>query len=112
MMVDGRRQLREQVEPIVPALIDYTDRVLFGEIWERQDLSKRDRSLVTIAALISTGRWEPLADHLVLGKANGISDAEISEIITHLAFYAGWPSAMTAARVALEASGISKPRGS
>lgn len=101
--------LRDRVQPIVPDLVGYTDRVLFGEIWERKGLSKRDRSLITIAALIATGRWEPLADHLLLGQKHGISDAEISEIITHLAFYAGWPSAMTAARVAADTLDIVQP---
>jgi 4-carboxymuconolactone decarboxylase len=103
-----RPQLREQVRPIVPALVDYTDKVLLGEVWEREGLSKRDRSLATIAALISSYRPEALVDHLVLGRANGITDAEISELITHLAFYAGWPAAMTAARVVLETSDAPK----
>lgn len=101
-MPEERRQLREQVKSIVPALVDYTDRILLGEIWERESLSKRDRSLITIAALVATYRPEALADHLLLGRANGLSDGEISEAITHLAFYAGWPAAMAAARVALE----------
>ncbi len=61
------QQLRDRVRPIVPDLIDYTDKILFGEIWERVGLSKRDRSLITIASLISSGQWEPLSDHLVLG---------------------------------------------
>jgi 4-carboxymuconolactone decarboxylase len=101
-MPEGRPQLREQVKSIVPTLVDYTDKILLGEIWERESLSKRDRSLITIAALIATYRPEALADHLLRGRANGLTDGEISEMITHLAFYAGWPAAMAAARVALE----------
>lgn len=101
-MAEKRQQLRERVRTIVPALVDYTDTVLLGEVWERAGLSKRDRSLITIAALIATYRPEALADHLVLGLSNGVTDDEISELITHLAFYAGWPASMTAARVALE----------
>ena len=108
-MAEQHKTLKERVKPVVPALVDLTDRVLFGEVWERPGLSKRDRSLITIAALIATGRTEPLADHLVIGRRNGISDAELSEAITHLAFYAGWPSAMTAARVALETLGKAEP---
>jgi 4-carboxymuconolactone decarboxylase len=104
-MAERRQQLRERVRGIVPALVQYTDTVLLGEVWEREGLSKRDRSLITIAALVATYRPEALADHLALGRSNGVSDAEVSELITHVAFYAGWPASMTAARVALEILG-------
>jgi 4-carboxymuconolactone decarboxylase len=97
-MPQRNQQLREQVRDIVPALVDYTDRLLLGEVWERPDLSKRDRSLITIAALIALRHSEALADHLRLGRANGVTSEEIREVITHLAFYAGWPAAMTAAK--------------
>ncbi|HEY1720387.1 MAG TPA: carboxymuconolactone decarboxylase family protein [Magnetospirillaceae bacterium] len=101
-MTEPKRTLKERVKPVVPDLVGYTDNVLFGEIWERKGLSKRDRSLITIAALIASGRTEPLPDHILLGQKNGLTQAEIAEVITHLAFYSGWPSAMTAAAVLLE----------
>ena len=91
-----------------PGLVHYTDRVLFDEVWERPELSKRDRSLITVAALISTYRPEQLKGHLQRAINNGVTREEISEVITHLAFYAGWPAAMTAAKVALETIGEPK----
>jgi 4-carboxymuconolactone decarboxylase len=91
---------RDQVRPVVPALIDLTERVLFGEVWERPALSKRDRSLITCATLIALGREKQLVGHLQRALGNGLSKEELSEVITHLAFYAGWPAAMTAALVA------------
>lgn len=111
-MPEQRQQLRERVRTIVPKLVHYTDAVLLGEIWEGTELSKRDRSLITIAALVATYRSEALADHLMLGRSNSITYAEISELITHVAFYAGWPASMAAARVALETLGEpAGPRG-
>lgn len=104
-MPEQKQQLRERVRTVVPALVQYTDAVLLGEVWERGDLSKRDRSLITIAALVATYRPEALADHLILGRANGVTYAEVSELITHIAFYAGWPASMAAARVALDTLG-------
>jgi len=91
---------REQVRDIVPGLIDLGERVLFGEVWERPGLSKRDRSLITCATLIALGRERQLVGHLGRALDNGLSKKELSEVITHLAFYAGWPAAMTAAQVA------------
>ena len=85
---------RDQVRDIVPALVDLSERVLFGEVWERPGLSKRDRSLITCATLIALGREKQLVGHLQRALDNGL------EVITHLAFYAGWPAAMTAALVA------------
>ena len=96
---------RERVRPVVPALVDYTEKVLFGDVWERPGLSKRDRSLITVATLIATYRPEQLKGHLQRALDNGLSKRELSEVITHLAFYAGWPAAMTAANVALEVLG-------
>ena len=93
---------REQVRNIVPGLIDLSERVLFGEVWERPGLSKRDRSLITCATLIALGREKQLVGHLQRALDNGLSKNELSEVITHLAFYAGWPAAMTAALVAKE----------
>jgi 4-carboxymuconolactone decarboxylase len=91
---------REQVRDIVPGLIELSERVLFGEVWERPGLSKRDRSLITCATLIALGREKQLVGHLNRALDNGLSKKELSEVITHLAFYAGWPAAMTAALVA------------
>lgn len=91
---------RDAVRETVPMLIDLTERVLFGEVWERPGLKKRDRSLIVIATLIALGKSEQLKGHLERGLINGVTKDEIREIITHLAFYSGWPTAMTAARVA------------
>jgi 4-carboxymuconolactone decarboxylase len=93
---------REQARDIVPGLVDLSSRVLFGEVWERPGLSKRDRSLITCATLIALGRERQLVGHLGRALDNGLSKNELSEVITHLAFYAGWPAAMTAALVAKE----------
>ena len=83
-----------------PKLVELTDDVLFGDVWERAELSKRDRSLVTVAALIANGNTEQLPGHLNRARENGLSETELVEVITHLAFYAGWPRAMSAVRVA------------
>jgi 4-carboxymuconolactone decarboxylase len=83
-----------------PGLVHYTDRVLFDEVWERPQLSKRDRSLVTVAALLTAGTVEQLNFHLAFAKQNGATQEELVEAITHLAFYAGWPKAMSAMTVA------------
>jgi 4-carboxymuconolactone decarboxylase len=91
---------REQVRDIVPGLVELSSRVLFGEVWERPGLSKRDRSLITCATLIALGRERQLTGHLQRALDNGLTKNELSEVITHLAFYAGWPAAMTAALVA------------
>ena len=91
---------REAVRNVVPALIGYTEKVLFGDVWERPGLSKRDRSLITVATLIALGREKQLTGHLERALNNGLSKSELSEVITHLAFYAGWPAAMTGALVA------------
>lgn len=93
---------RDKVRNTVPKLIEYTETVLFGDVWERPQLSKRDRSLIVVATLISTYRPEQLRGHLQRALANGLTKEELSEVITHLAFYAGWPAAMTAANVARE----------
>ncbi len=83
-----------------PKLRELTDNVLFGDVWARPDLSPRDRSLVTISALIAMNRPDQLRSHLVRARDNGVTQAEVVEVITHLAFYAGWPSAVTAIAVA------------
>ena len=91
---------RDAVRPIVPKLIELSEKVLFGDVWERPGLSKRDRSLITVAALVAMYRGDQLAGHLERALANGVTREEIGELITHLAFYAGWPTAMTAGRIA------------
>ncbi|MEA5455935.1 carboxymuconolactone decarboxylase family protein [Sinomonas sp. JGH33] len=83
-----------------PALVGYTDNVLFGQVWERPELSPRDRSLATVAALVAGGNAEQLTFHLAFAKQNGLTEEELVEGITHLAFYAGWPKAMSALAVA------------
>ncbi len=87
---------------IAPALADLTDRVLFGEVWERPQLSQRDRSLVTVSALIAMNRPDQLRSHLARARTNGVTQQELIEAITHLAFYSGWPNAVTAVGVARE----------
>jgi 4-carboxymuconolactone decarboxylase len=86
-----------------PGLVHYTDKVLFDEVWEREGLSKRDRSLITVAALVATGKAEQLRFHLDFARRNGVSERELTEAITHLAFYAGWPNGMSAMTVAKQA---------
>jgi 4-carboxymuconolactone decarboxylase len=88
-----------------PALVGFTDDVLFGQVWEREELSPRDRSLVTVASLLTSGSTEQLVFHLGLAKQNGLTEQELIEAITHLAFYAGWPKAMSAMAVAKQVFG-------
>ena len=83
-----------------PEFVSLTDEVLFGQVWTRQELSPKERSLVTVAALTAAGNTEQLAFHLDFAKQNGNTEAELIEAITHLAFYAGWPRAMSALSVA------------
>jgi 4-carboxymuconolactone decarboxylase len=83
-----------------PALVHFTDDVLFGEAWRRPQLSPKERSLITVAALTTGGNTEQLVFHLGLAKQNGVTEEELIEAITHLAFYAGWPKAMSAMAVA------------
>jgi 4-carboxymuconolactone decarboxylase len=87
---------------IAPKLAQLTDSVLFGDVWARPGLSPRDRSLVTVSALIAMNRPDQLRSHLARARANGVTRDELVEAITHLAFYAGWPSAVTAVGVAKE----------
>lgn len=85
---------------IAPKLSELTSEVLFGDVWERPELSKRDRSLITCAVLTALYRPEQLRGHLGRALDNGLSETELGEMITHVAFYAGWPAAVTAAGVA------------
>jgi len=88
------------VGDVAPKLAELTDNVLFGDVWARPELARRDRSLVTVASLVTNGSTEQLVSHLRLAKRNGLTEAELVEAITHLAFYAGWPRAMSAITVA------------
>ncbi len=90
-----------------PKFVQLTDDVLFGDVWERKELSKRDRSMITVAALVALNRPDQLRFHLARAVENGVKKEELIEAITHLAFYAGWPSAVTAVTVAKEV--FSKP---
>jgi 4-carboxymuconolactone decarboxylase len=83
-----------------PKLVELTDSVLFDDVWERKELSKRDRSLITVAALAAMNRPDQLRFHLNFAIQNGVTREQLIEAITHLAFYAGWPSAMSAIMVA------------
>ncbi|HXD42617.1 MAG TPA: carboxymuconolactone decarboxylase family protein [Ramlibacter sp.] len=87
---------------IAPKFAQLTDDVLFGDVWARPGLSPRDRSLVTVSALIAMNRPDQLRSHLIRARENGVTEQELIEAITHLAFYAGWPSAVTAVTVAKE----------
>jgi 4-carboxymuconolactone decarboxylase len=95
----GAQQL---IGDFAPKFVELTDRMLFDDIWERKELSKRDRSLITVAALIALNRPDQLRFHLGRAVENGLTEQELIEAITHLAFYAGWPSAVTAILIAKE----------
>ncbi len=87
---------------IAPKMAELTDNVLYGDIWERPGLSKRDRSLITITALIALNRPDQLRSHINIGLQNGLTKDEIIETITHMAFYSGWPSAVSSLAIAKE----------
>jgi len=88
---------RQVLGEIAPKLSELTEQVLFGDVWERPNLSKRDRSLITVSALVALNRTEQLSFHLNRALENGVTRDEIVEAITHLAFYSGWPTAVSAA---------------
>ena len=94
--------VQKMLGDFAPKLVDLTDRVLFGEVWERSELSKRDRSLATVSALVALNRPDQLRFHLGFAVQNGVKKEELIELITHLAFYSGWPNAMSAVLVAKE----------
>jgi 4-carboxymuconolactone decarboxylase len=99
------RPSQAAIGDFAPKLAELTDNVLYGDVWERRELSKRDRSLVTVAALIALNRPDQLRSHLARARENGVTQEELIETITHLAFYAGWPNAVTAIGVAREVFG-------
>lgn len=97
MMADPAKTRAQQLlGDTAPELVRLTDDVLFGQVWADPALSRRDRSLVTVAALTSLYRTEQLRSQLRLALENGLSKDELVAAITHLAFYAGWPNAMSA----------------
>ncbi|GKP97495.1 4-carboxymuconolactone decarboxylase [Klebsiella quasipneumoniae] len=87
---------RHTLAAISPKLAELTETVLFGDIWARSELSPRERSLITLSALTALGKTEQLSWHIAYGYRNGLSQEEIVELFTHLAFYAGWPAAASA----------------
>ena len=96
----GQTPAQRMIGDFLPKMVSLTDQTLFGDIWERTELSPRDRSLITVAALITNGNTEQLSGHLARAGDNGLTDNELKEVIVHLAFYAGWPRAMSAIAVA------------
>jgi 4-carboxymuconolactone decarboxylase len=102
-MAEAPTNARKNFGDIAPHLAEITDKVLFGDVWENPALSPRDRSLATIASLISLYRVNELPFHLKRALENGMTREEIIATITHLAFYAGWPPAMTALQIARKA---------
>jgi 4-carboxymuconolactone decarboxylase len=91
---------QKMIGDFAPKLVELSDDVLFGDIWKRKELSPRDRSLITVSSLITGGNTEQLPFHLNKAIENGILQEELIEVITHLAFYVGWPKAMSAIMVA------------
>jgi 4-carboxymuconolactone decarboxylase len=109
IILKGRIRVNKEPSPVqqllgdfAPKLVELTDRVLFDDVWERKELSKRDRSLITVAALVAMNRPDQLRFHLAFAVDNGVKKEELIELITHLAFYSGWPNAMSAITVAKE----------
>ena len=101
-MADEKHKMTalDPIRDVAPKLVELTEDVLFSDLWERPSLSKRDRSLITVATLIALNRTEQLPYHLALALENGLTKDEIGEVITHLAFYSGWPTAISAAMIA------------
>lgn len=101
-MAKSNLERRNRIRPNLPKLIEMTEKHVYGDVWERPLPSRRDRSLVTIAAPAALGWTDQLDGHISRGLANGLTREEVTEAITHLAMYSGWPSAMTAAHVATD----------
>ena len=100
-MSDDTTPMQKMMGGYAPTFVGLTDDVLFGQVWSRtDDLSPRDRSLITISSLVSAGNIEQLNGHIPMGLANGLTKDEITEAITHVAFYAGWPKAVSALTLA------------
>jgi 4-carboxymuconolactone decarboxylase len=103
-MPEVKEQTRAQqlMGEFSPKLAELTDDVLYADVWAREELSQRDRSLITVAALVANGNTQQLSSHLKRAKENGITESELGEVMTHLAFYTGWPRAISAILVAKE----------
>jgi 4-carboxymuconolactone decarboxylase len=99
-MTEKSTAARQAFGDVAPAFAAYTDEVLFDDVWARPGLSRRDRSLVTVASLVALYRTNELPFHLRLALQNGLTRDELIEAITHLAFYSGWPTAASAVAVA------------
>jgi 4-carboxymuconolactone decarboxylase len=95
----------DDIRRVAPALAHYQERLLDGDLWKRPGLSPRDRSLVTVAALIARNQTIELPHQLELALDNGVRPSELSEVITHLAFYSGWGNAMSAVAIATDVFG-------
>ncbi|MGH8291208.1 MAG: carboxymuconolactone decarboxylase family protein [Steroidobacteraceae bacterium] len=93
------KHVGNQFGAIAPGLVEYTTEYLFRDLWLRPDLAPRDRSLVTVAALVASGQAAQLSFHLNRAMDNGLTQEQAAEVVTHLAFYAGWPNAMSALQV-------------
>ncbi len=105
MTANNPRVAPELIREHAPKLAQLTDDVLFADVWARPELSPRDRSLVTVAALVALGREAQLNGHLRRALDNGLTRDELAEAITHLAFYAGWPAAVSATGVLASVTG-------
>ena len=101
-MSDEPKKAAKTLREFAPKMFELSDDVLFGDVWERAELSKRDRSLTTVAALVALNRQEQLKFHLNRALENGLTKDELIEVMTHLAFYAGWPCAMSSLTTAKE----------
>jgi 4-carboxymuconolactone decarboxylase len=100
MSIDEQTPAQQLIGDFAPKLVSLTDDVLFGDVWQRPELSPRERSLITVAGLIAGGNTEQLPGHLERARQNGLTEAELKEVIVHMAFYAGWPKAMSAISIA------------
>jgi len=96
---------KQTVYEFIPKLGKLRDEVLFGDVWEQPELSKRDRSLATVAMLAALYRTDEMRGHMRRALENGVTKTELKGLITHVAFYAGWPCAVNAGRIALEVFG-------
>ena len=101
-MAEQKPTVRDRLGGVAPKFVELTEQVLFGDVWERPGLSKRDRSLITVSSLVALNRTQQLPFHIERALENGVTKEEIVELITHLAFYSGWPTAASALPIAKE----------
>lgn len=100
MKTQKQSAVREKFGTFAPGYVEYSETVLFGDLWNRQGLTARDRSLITLVSLISSNNFKQIPFHLRLAEKNGLTQSEVVEAITHVCFYAGWPKADTALSIA------------